>query len=63
MPVRADEPLTKVTLNLYTADHQLLQTRYGHGWSTVVRAAVHDYLHRTKTIEQMVQERSDDRNA
>lgn len=56
-PVRSDDPLVKVTLNLYTADHLLLQSRYGHGWSAVVRAAVHEYLTRTATIDSMVAKR------
>lgn len=44
MPVRPDEPLTKVTLNLYTKDVEEMGVRYGHGWSTMVRSLVHAHL-------------------
>ena len=44
MPVHPDEPLTKVTLNLYTADVEELAVHYGHGWSTIVRGLVRTHL-------------------
>jgi uncharacterized protein (DUF4415 family) len=47
----SDEPLTKVTLNLFTRDLQRLQRQEGHGWSTKVRQLVRDYLRRTKSDE------------
>lgn len=41
MPVRSDEPLRKVTLNLYEADCIWLEKTYGHGWSERVRQHIH----------------------
>ena len=41
MPVRSDEPLRKVTLNLYEADCQWLEKTYGHGWTERVRQHIH----------------------
>lgn len=42
MPVRSDEPLRKVTLNLYEADCIWLEGTYGHGWSERVRQHIHN---------------------
>lgn len=41
MPVLADDPLLKVTLNLYEADVHYLRATYGEGWSTRLRQMVH----------------------
>ena len=49
MPILPDDPLVKVTLNIYEADAEELRTRYGHGWSTVVRRLVHEHLSRSRT--------------
>jgi hypothetical protein len=43
MPTPADAPLRKVTLNLYEADCAYLEKTLGHGWTTEVRNAVHEY--------------------
>lgn len=40
----SEEPLTKVTLNLFTKDLEELRTREGHGWSTWVRNLVRQKL-------------------
>ena len=40
MPVRSDDPLRRVTLNLYEADCKLMEEAYGHGWTTVIRDLV-----------------------
>ena len=42
MPVRSDEPLRKVTLNLYEADCQWLEKTYGRGWTERVRQHIHN---------------------
>lgn len=42
MPVRSDEPLRKVTLNLYEADCAWLEKTYGHGWTERVRQHIHN---------------------
>lgn len=43
MPAKADEPLQKITLNLYEADVLALETYYGRGWSEQVRSLVRDH--------------------
>jgi hypothetical protein len=37
MPPRADEPLRKVTLNLYEIDCLTMEAAFGHGWTAIVR--------------------------
>ena len=41
MPTRSDDPLRRVTLNLYEADCQWLERTYGHGWTERVRQHIH----------------------
>lgn len=42
MPVRSDDPLRRVTLNLYEADCQWLERTYGLGWTTRIREHIHN---------------------
>ena len=42
MPVKSDDPLRRVTLNLYEADCQWLECTYGHGWTERVRQHIHN---------------------
>jgi len=42
MPVRPDDVLRKVTLNLYEADVQWFEREYGHGWSERLRQHIHN---------------------
>ena len=44
MPVKSDDPLRKVTLNLYDADVVAMEAYYGHGWSEQVRQVVHAHI-------------------
>jgi hypothetical protein len=44
MPQRPDEPLTKITLNLYTRDVEKFEMRYGYGWSEVIRRLVRKHI-------------------
>lgn len=37
---RSDEPLTKVTVNIFTADLEWLRERYGWGWSEELRKVI-----------------------
>lgn len=53
MPAKADSPLRKVTLNLYELDCQVLERRYGRGWSERVRKLVHEHAVRCKQGEKM----------
>lgn len=41
MPTRSDDPLRRVTLNLYEADCEWLEKTYGHGWTERVRQHIH----------------------
>lgn len=42
MPVKSDDPLRRVTLNLYESDCQWLASTYGHGWTERVRQHIHN---------------------
>ncbi len=42
MPNRSDDPLRKVTLNLYEADCAWLERTYGRGWTERVRQHIHN---------------------
>lgn len=42
MPAKSDDPLRKVTLNLYEADCQWFQREYGHGWTERIRQHLHN---------------------
>jgi len=42
MPIRSDDPLRKVTLNLYEADCVWMEAEYGHGWTERVRQHIHN---------------------
>ena len=53
MPVRSDEPLLKVTLNLYSADVDALRAYYGHGWSEQVRQVVHQHISTTTSFHKL----------
>ena len=44
MPVTADDPLVKITTNLYRADVAALKRLYGPGWSVKLRELVRKQL-------------------
>lgn len=46
MPVRSDEPLRKVTLNLYEEDCQWMERQYGRGWTERLRQMLHHERHK-----------------
>jgi hypothetical protein len=41
MPARSDDPLRRVTLNLYEADCEWLAKEYGRGWTERIRQHIH----------------------
>jgi hypothetical protein len=42
MPSRSDDPLRRVTLNLYEADCIWLEKTYGRGWTERIRQHIHN---------------------
>lgn len=41
MPARSDDPLRRVTLNLYDADCIWFEKTYGRGWTEHIRQHIH----------------------
>lgn len=52
MPNRSDDPLRKVTLNLYEADCQWLERTYGRGWTERVRQHIHNFIAQRSSPEE-----------
>lgn len=48
-----EEPITKITLNLFTTDYKELKKVYGAGWSTRVREVVRNHLRIRRGIAQI----------
>jgi hypothetical protein len=48
MPPRSDDPLRRVTLNLYESDCQLMSRLMGQGWTTYIRELVHTTLQKPR---------------
>lgn len=48
MPAKADEPLRRVTLNLYEEDCLDLERWVGHGWTERVRQEIHHMCNRQR---------------
>ena len=44
MPARSDDPLRRVTLNLYEADCKRMEAIHGQGWTTIIRQIVHNFI-------------------
>ena len=42
MPPRPDDPLRRVTLNLYASDVEYFIQAYGHGWTERIRQHLHN---------------------
>lgn len=51
MPVRSDEPLRKVTLNLYDSDCRWFEREYGFGWSERLRQFIHAEVTKRSYVE------------
>lgn len=51
MPVRSDDPLRRVTLNLYEADCAKLESAVGPGWTERVRQVVHEYCETIRIVK------------
>lgn len=52
MPVRSDDPLRRVTLNLYEADCITLERIHGHGWTTFIRDLVKQAVNQTHSTSR-----------
>jgi hypothetical protein len=51
-PARSDDPLRRVTLNLYEADCIVLERIYGHGWTTHIRDLVKQRVNQTHSVSR-----------
>lgn len=62
MPRPADEPLRRVTLNLFEADCQWLEKEYGPGWTTRIRQHIHQEVNqrRSPTMRRILGDLADD---
>ena len=49
MPARSDDPLRRVTLNLYESDCTWFEHTYGHGWTERVRQHIHNEVHKRQS--------------
>jgi hypothetical protein len=48
----SEEPLTKVTLNLFTKDLEQIRATEGYGWSTWIRNLVRQALSKTRRFNE-----------
>lgn len=51
---KADEPLSKLTINLYSKDLIALRVRYGRQWQEQVRNIVREYLGTSESSDEEV---------
>jgi hypothetical protein len=54
MPTPPDDPLRRVTLNLYAADCEWLETHYGRGWTERVRQHIHAEVQK-RQVDRMIE--------
>lgn len=57
MPARSDDPLRRVTLNLYEADCIAMERWHGQGWTTRIREIIHNRVEDTNRIGTTVMPR------
>jgi len=50
------EPITKITVNIFTADYEELKRIYGQGWSVRLRDMVRDHLRIRRGVAAIVLE-------
>lgn len=51
MPPPSDEALTRCNLNLFTADKEWLEKRFGRGWTEQVRNLVRRHIQERESKE------------
>lgn len=54
MPAKSDDPLRRVTLNLYEADCRRGEEVYSHGWTTEVRRVWNEHLEKYRSLHNAV---------
>lgn len=54
MPKIAGDPLTKVTLNLFTADVEWYKERFGQGWSEQLRHTIRECISECQQHEREI---------
>ena len=52
MPARSDDPLRRVTLNLYEVDCIMMERIHGQGWTTIIRGLVKDHVCKTHFVSR-----------
>ncbi len=52
MPIRADDPLRKITFNSYEEDYQWLIKNYGPGWTERLRQHIHNEVQQRKPTHE-----------
>lgn len=58
MPKRPNEPLRKITINIFDSDARALETIYGWGWSEQIRNLIREHIkaHRPRrTIGDLIE--------
>lgn len=56
MPRHVAEPVTKITTNIFTSDHEWFKKRYGPGWSEVLRQAVRAWVVGVKRTDREMED-------
>lgn len=60
MPRIADEPLKKVTLNLYESDVEWFQKRHGFGYTEVMRTILRQHRNKVSVAERAFEVQHED---
>lgn len=54
MPKPSEEPLTKVTLNLFTSDVLAFKRRYGHGYTEQIRLILRENVKAHSRVKEEI---------
>lgn len=57
MPLRSDDPLRKITLNLYEADCVWLEQTYGRGWTERIRQHIQHTVRERQRADKITSQR------
>ena len=48
-----EEPTTKITINVFTADLEALKRSHGPGWSTIIRELLRNHAYSLRKYDRM----------